>query len=107
MQSRRKYALAELKRLAEDLKSCKKVLPRRMWEEELDRIGVWANGDGTKSTLPEINKRMGDIKLKVRHWSTLFCLSVPLFQLAGLLFFRNQNLESICWIRFNLSLFKT
>ncbi len=80
MQSRRKNALTELKRLVENLKNCKKVLSDRTWDDELDRIWVWAKNDGTKSSLPEINKRIEESRLKVRHRFTSLCLSVPLFQ---------------------------
>ncbi len=75
MQTRRKNALTELKRLAEYLKDCKTVFPDQTWVEELDRICVWANNDGTRTSLPEINKRIEDIRLKVRHRFTL--LSLP------------------------------
>ncbi len=66
MQAERENALTKLKRLAENLQSCTKVLPDRTWGDEVDEILVWAYNDGSNSSLPEINKRIEDIKLKVR-----------------------------------------
>ncbi len=66
MQVERENALTELKHLSENLKSCKKFLPDRTWEDEVDQILVWACNDGCTSSLPEINKRVEDIKMKVR-----------------------------------------
>ncbi len=78
MQVERDSALTELKRLAENLQSCSKVLPDRAWEEEINQMFTWAHNDGTESSLPEINKRIEDIKSKVRGWSTIFFfLSMP------------------------------
>ncbi len=73
MQGERENALTELKRLSENLKSCKQVLPDGTWEDEVDQILVWACNDGCNSSLPEINKRIEDIKMKVRASLTLFC----------------------------------
>ncbi len=72
MQSRRVNALTDLECLAENLKNCKTVLPERPWEGELDEICIWAINDGTKSSLPEINKRIEDINLKVRNGLSFF-----------------------------------
>ncbi len=66
MQERRKNALADLERLAETLRNHKMVLPHFTLIEELDFIYTWANTDGTKSCLPEINMQIDAIKLKVR-----------------------------------------
>ncbi len=86
MQARRNNALASLRRLAESIKYCKIILPDRTLEEELDQTCIWANNDGIKSSLSEINKRMDDMKLKAREQYTLFCLSMPVTHLAFLYF---------------------
>ncbi len=74
MPAMRNNALTELKRLAEEVRNSKFVSPDRHWEEELDAICIWANNDGTKSSLFEINKRMGDIQQKVPVFSYLSML---------------------------------
>ncbi len=76
MQSRRINSLTDLKCLAENLNKCKTVLSERLWEGELDETCVWAITEGTKSSLPEINKRIEDIKLKVRNGLLFFCLPI-------------------------------
>ncbi len=72
MQARRNNALAGLKRLAENLMNCDKVLADRAWADELGQTCIWANTDGTTSSLPEINKRIEDIKLKAREQLIFF-----------------------------------
>ncbi len=67
MQAMRSDALTELKRLAEEVRNSNFVSSDRKWKEELDNICIWANGEGTKSSLLEISKRIEDIKLKVRE----------------------------------------
>ncbi len=77
MQAMRSDALTALKCLAEELRNNNLVLSDRKWKEELDNICIWASGEGTKSSLVAINKRIEDIKLKVREGLTFFCLSIP------------------------------
>ncbi len=78
MPDQRNNALTELKHLVENLKKCKLVLSDRIWKEELDQICIWANNEGTTSSLPEINKRTNDIKLKVRDQIIIFCFFLKL-----------------------------
>ncbi len=96
MQVGRDSALTELKRLAENLQSCSKVLPSRAWEEEINQMFLWAHNDGTKSSLPEINKRIEDIKSKVRDRLTILFFSIPFIYLICLFFCRNPHLENSC-----------
>ncbi len=77
METKRSIALTDLKCLAENLKNCRAALPDRAWVDELDKAFIWANNEGTLSSLPKINKRMEDIKLWVRYWLNTFCLFVP------------------------------
>ncbi len=77
METKRSTALMDLKRLAENLQNCTIALPDRTWVDELGKMYIWANNEGTMSSLPEINKRMEDIKLWVRYWLNTFCLFVP------------------------------
>ncbi len=72
MQTERNTALTKLKRLAENLQSCSKVLPDRAWEEAVNQMFTWAHNDGAKSSLPEINKRIEDVKSKVRDRLNIF-----------------------------------
>ncbi len=67
MQTSRQAARAELQQLAEKLRNHKMVLPHLTLIEELDFIWNWANTDGSKSCLPEINRQIDAIKLKVRE----------------------------------------
>ncbi len=67
MQTRRRNALADLARLAETLRNHKMVAPHLTLIEEMDFIYTWANTDGTKSCLHEINQQIDAIKLKVRE----------------------------------------
>ncbi len=82
MQAMRKNALTELKRLAEEVRNSKAVTPDRHWEEELDAICSWVNNDGTKSSLLEINKRIGEIQEKVRFLLSIFSCLFVLAQLV-------------------------
>ncbi len=66
MQLERENALTVLKGIAENLQSCRNVLPDRTWDDEVDQLLVWACNDGSNSSLPEIKKRIEDIKFKVR-----------------------------------------
>ncbi len=84
MQGQRNNALMELKRLAKNLTKCKLVHSDRPWKEELEEVFIWANNEGTKSSLSEINKRIRDNKLKVRNQVTFFLFS-HVFNSAGLL----------------------
>ncbi len=82
MQTRRNNALAALKRLAENLTNSEIVLSDKEWAEELGETCIWVDNDGTKSSLPEINKRIEDIKSKAREqlFFTLYaCNSFGLF----------------------------
>ncbi len=65
MQNRRNNALTDLKHLTENLTKCMKVLFDKSREEELNKVWAWVNNDGPKSSLPEINKWIESIKLKV------------------------------------------
>ncbi len=78
MQSRRINAITVLKCLAENLNKCKTVLSERPWEGELDETCIWVVNDGTKSSLPEINKRIEDIKWKVHYGLQFFRLLMSL-----------------------------
>ncbi len=78
MQSIRTNALADLRRLAEDLRSSKVASSDRTWKEELDQICIWAYNEGAKSSLPEIEKRINDTKSKVGDQITILCFCVPL-----------------------------
>ncbi len=82
MPAMRKNALRELKRLAEELRNSKVVSSDRHWEEERDAICLWANNDGTKSSLLEINKRIGDIQQKVRFFLSVYSHLSMLAQLV-------------------------
>ncbi len=66
MQTRRQTAHAELTRLADRLNNHKMGFPHLTLMEELDFIYTWAITDGTKSCLPEIDKQIEAIQLKVR-----------------------------------------
>ncbi len=93
MQSRRIFALMDLKCLTENLKKCKSVVSDRTWEEELDQICIWAKNDGTKSGLPEISMRIEDIKLEVLDRLTFLSLFFVFNPMDLFVFCRNQNLE--------------
>ncbi len=66
MQAERTKALTDLLHIVDELKYCKIILSDRKLLEELDQICTWANSEGNKSSLPEINERIDDIELKVR-----------------------------------------
>ncbi len=66
MQARRRKALTDLTRLSETLKNSRIVLSNRALEEELEQTCAWAKTDGTKSSLPDIQKLIEDVSLKVR-----------------------------------------
>ncbi len=57
------------------------VLPHLTLIEELDFIWNWANTDGTKSCLPEIDEQIDAIKLKVREQTNLSLRFVPFIYL--------------------------
>ncbi len=65
MQRRRQNALTDLKCRAEKLRNSRIVLSDRRLAEEIAKICVWTNKEGTKSGLPEIDKQIEAIKLKV------------------------------------------
>ncbi len=67
MQARRRSALTDLARLSETLKNSRIVLSNKALVEELEKTCVWANNDGTKACLPDIQKRLEDFNLKVRE----------------------------------------
>ncbi len=73
MRVRRNNALTELKTLAENVKNCKLVLSDRTLKEWLEQMLMWANNDGVKSSLTEVEKRINHIKLKVRNQVMFFC----------------------------------
>ncbi len=68
MQVKRQEELSKLKRLAENIKNCTKVLSDRTWEEEIRQICTWVNKDGTRSSLAEIQEQIESTKSKVREW---------------------------------------
>ncbi len=82
MPAMRNNALTELKRLTEELRKSNVVSSDRNWEEELDAICFWASNDGTKSSLFEINKRIGDIQQKVRFFLSVYSHLSMLAQLV-------------------------
>ncbi len=65
MLTKRNNALETLRRLAEKLRNSKVVLSG-MLEQDLDQTLTIASTDGSKSWLPEINKRIEAIKSTVR-----------------------------------------
>ncbi len=65
MQRRRQNALADLKCRAEKLSKSRIVLLDGRLEEEIAKNCAWANTEGTKSCLPEIDKQIEAIKSKV------------------------------------------
>ncbi len=67
MQHRRQNALTDLKCRAEKLSNSRIVLSDGRLEEEIAKICAWANTEGSKSCLPEIDKKIEAIKLKVRE----------------------------------------
>ncbi len=67
MPPKRETALADLRRLAEELRNSKVVSCDRTLENDFGQICTSANTDGSKSWLPEINKWIEAIKSKVRE----------------------------------------
>ncbi len=67
MKDRRRNALTDLTRLSETLKNSRIVISNNALAEELEKTCVWANNDGTKACLPDIQKLIEDISLKVRE----------------------------------------
>ncbi len=67
MQAMRKDALTDLKHVAETLKNSRVVLSNRTLVDELAQTCVWANNDGAKACLSDIQKRIEYISLKVRE----------------------------------------
>ncbi len=67
MQRRRQNALTDLKCRAEKLSNSRIVLSDGRLAEEIEKIFAWANTEGSKSCLPEIDKQIEAIKLKVRE----------------------------------------
>ncbi len=72
----RTTALTDLSLLGEELRSSGIVLSDTKLLEELEQICFWASYEGTRSSLPEITKRIDDIKLKVRDLLHLLCISI-------------------------------
>ncbi len=81
MQTRRQSALSELTQLAEKLRNHNMVFPHLTLKEELDIIVTWANTDGTRSGLPEIDKQIKAIELKVREQINLSLWFLPFIHL--------------------------
>ncbi len=71
----RSDALTSLKSLAEELRNSKFVSSDRKWEDELENVCIWANSEGTKSSVVEIDRRIGE--LKVRHRLIFSYRSIP------------------------------
>ncbi len=67
MKARRRNALTDLTRLSETLKNSRIVISNNALVEELEKTCVWASRDGIKACLPDIQKRIDDISLKVRE----------------------------------------
>ncbi len=78
MQAQRTNALTNLKLLVEELQYGGIALSDTKLVEVFDQIFVWANNEGDKSCLPEIYKRIDDIKLKVRDHLNLLCISIQI-----------------------------
>ncbi len=106
MQAKRENALTDLKRLAETLKNSRVVLSDKALVEELEQTCVWASRDGTKACLPDIQKRIDDISLKVCKRLILPWRFIALINFTCLSFGRKHNWGRSCWIRWTLSLFK-
>ncbi len=96
MQTRRNTALKELERLAEELRNNKVVSSDRTLVTELNKICYWANNEGAKSSLPEINRRMDYTKEKVGERLIVFCAFMHLNHFVGSSFGRNHNSGSSC-----------
>ncbi len=67
MHSTRKHALTDLKRVAETLRNSRVVLSDRTLVDELAQTCVWTNNGGTQACLPDIQKRIDKVSLKVRE----------------------------------------
>ncbi len=67
MPPKRETALADLKRLAEELRNSKVVSCDRTLANDFGKICTSASNDGSKSWLPEINKWIEAINSKVRE----------------------------------------
>ncbi len=67
MQGRREDALMDMKCRAQTLKNSRVVHSDRTLVDELAQTCVWANNDGTKACLSDIQKRIEHISLKVRE----------------------------------------
>ncbi len=79
MQAKRTKALTDLRHIVEELRYCAIVLSDTSLVVELGQICIWANDEGNKLSLPEINERIDDVKLKVRdQFCPVFC---PAFNL--------------------------
>ncbi len=105
MKAMRTNALNDLRHIVEELKYCSIVLSDTKLLEELDKICTWANNEGSKLSLPEINKRIDDIELKVRDSLHLLCISINMI-IFFLYFGRNHQSGRTYFIRSKLSLLK-
>ncbi len=72
MPPKRETALADLRRLAEELRNRKVVSCDRTLGNDFGKICTSASNDGSKSWLPEINKWIEAINSKVREQLILF-----------------------------------
>ncbi len=106
MQVKRQNALKELKRLAENINNCMKVLSGRTWEEEIRQICAWVNKDGSRSSLAEIQEQIESTKSKVREWLISSLPIMYFIDFACLFFVRVHSSGRSYWNRFNLLLFK-
>ncbi len=104
-QAERTKTLTNLLHIVEEFNYSGIVLSDTKLLEELDQTCRWANNEGGKSSLPEINKRIDDIELKVRDRLHLLCISIHIIILF-LYFGRNHQSGRTYYIRSKLSLLK-
>ncbi len=86
MKAMRTNVLNDLRHIVEELKYCSIVLSDTKLLEELEQTCFWASNEGNRSSLPEITKRIDDIKLKVRDLSHLLCISIHIINTFFLIF---------------------
>ncbi len=84
MQTKRTDALKELKGLAKEITKSQEFSSNRTPEEDLFQTGTFANTDGTKPWLLEINELREAIKSKVRRqlihsWTFVFFIHFACF----------------------------
>ncbi len=100
MRAKRSTELGTLKRHAIALKNSKVVLEDKTSTDELERICSWADNEGAKSSLPEIEKQKDYIEEKVSEWIVVFCGFHAFNPLCLIIFrqeseFRRQVLDSL------------